>query len=201
MQKGFTLLELLIVIGILAILATTTVLVLNPAELLRQARDSQRVSDLSTLNSALSLYLTAAPSPSLHSPSSGACASNVFFAVGGTVGGASTTFGATCGTSGGGSASTTASRAIDGLGWLPVNFTSIPGGSPLSILPVDPSNSSTTGWGLVYRYKCDDSNLAYELNGVFESAKYGINGDNLAGKDGGTCDAVYEVGNQPGLNL
>ena len=52
--KGFTLLELLIVIGILAILAGVVVLVLNPAELLRQARDSQRISDLSTMRSAIS---------------------------------------------------------------------------------------------------------------------------------------------------
>ena len=34
MKKGFTLIELVIVIGILAILATVVVLVLNPAQLL-----------------------------------------------------------------------------------------------------------------------------------------------------------------------
>jgi len=44
-KKGFTLLELLIVIGILAILSTTVVLVINPAELLKKARDSQRISE------------------------------------------------------------------------------------------------------------------------------------------------------------
>ncbi|KKU14411.1 MAG: hypothetical protein UX23_C0018G0001, partial [Parcubacteria group bacterium GW2011_GWB1_45_9] len=53
MKKGFTLIELLIVIGLLAILSTVAVLVINPAELLRQARDSQRVSDLGTVHSAL----------------------------------------------------------------------------------------------------------------------------------------------------
>ena len=65
MKKGFTLLELLIVIAILAILATATILVLNPAELLKQARDSQRVTDIANLNSALSLYVTAVSSPYL----------------------------------------------------------------------------------------------------------------------------------------
>ena len=55
--KGFTLIELLIVIGIIAVLAVVVLLTLNPAELLRQARDSNRVSDLASLNSALSYYL------------------------------------------------------------------------------------------------------------------------------------------------
>ena len=35
-KKGFTLLELLIVIGILSILSTTVVLVINPAQLLKK---------------------------------------------------------------------------------------------------------------------------------------------------------------------
>ena len=57
-QKGFTLIELLVVIAIIAILAVVVVLTLNPAELLRQARDSNRVSDFATMKSALSLYAT-----------------------------------------------------------------------------------------------------------------------------------------------
>ncbi|MDD4931154.1 MAG: prepilin-type N-terminal cleavage/methylation domain-containing protein, partial [Candidatus Colwellbacteria bacterium] len=44
--KSFTLVELLIVIAILAVLAAAVVVVLNPAELLAQARDSQRSTDL-----------------------------------------------------------------------------------------------------------------------------------------------------------
>ena len=55
-QKGFTLIELLIVIAIIAILAVVVVLTLNPAELLRQARDSNRISDFATIKSALALY-------------------------------------------------------------------------------------------------------------------------------------------------
>ena len=63
-KKGFTLVELLIVIGILAVLATTAVIVLNPVELLKQARDSQRLSDLDSVRSATSLYLADVTSPS-----------------------------------------------------------------------------------------------------------------------------------------
>ena len=48
-RKGFTLIELLIVIAVIAILAVIVVLTLNPAELLRQSRDADRLSDMATL--------------------------------------------------------------------------------------------------------------------------------------------------------
>ena len=67
LKKGFTLIELLIVIGILAVLATVTVLVLNPAELFRQARDSQRLADLGAVRGALGLYVTTVSSPDIES--------------------------------------------------------------------------------------------------------------------------------------
>src|SRR3989344_7995871 len=54
---GFTLIELLIVIAILVVLSVAVVVILNPAELLRQARDSTRISDLASVNSAIALYL------------------------------------------------------------------------------------------------------------------------------------------------
>ena len=54
--RSFTLIELLIVIGILAVLATVAVLILNPQELVKQARDTQRMADLATLNKALAVY-------------------------------------------------------------------------------------------------------------------------------------------------
>src|ERR1039457_302059 len=55
-RSAFTLIELLVVIAIIAILAVVVVLTLNPAQLLAQSRDATRVSDMATLNSALSLY-------------------------------------------------------------------------------------------------------------------------------------------------
>jgi prepilin-type N-terminal cleavage/methylation domain-containing protein len=57
-RKGFTLIELLVVIVIIAILAIVVVLTLNPAALLQQSRDSNRVSDMATINSAINLYNT-----------------------------------------------------------------------------------------------------------------------------------------------
>jgi prepilin-type N-terminal cleavage/methylation domain-containing protein len=46
MRSGFTLIELLIVIAIIAILSVVVVLALNPAEMLRESRDNNRVSDM-----------------------------------------------------------------------------------------------------------------------------------------------------------
>lgn len=55
-QSVFTLIELLIVIAVIAILSVVVILVLNPAELLRQSRDSNRIADMASLNSALGIY-------------------------------------------------------------------------------------------------------------------------------------------------
>src|SRR5258708_6841103 len=62
-RQGFTLIELLVVIAIIAVLSVVVILSLNPAELLRQARDSNRISDMATLKSAVSLYLADVTSP------------------------------------------------------------------------------------------------------------------------------------------
>src|ERR1700735_5064577 len=55
-QDAFTLIELLVVIAIIAILSVVVILTLNPAQLLQQSRDSNRLSDLSVTNSALGVY-------------------------------------------------------------------------------------------------------------------------------------------------
>ena len=72
-KNGFTLLELLIVIAILAILSAALVLILNPAESMKKSRDTQRISDLSTLKTAIGLYLTTVSSPDLDAALSDAC--------------------------------------------------------------------------------------------------------------------------------
>ena len=52
-NKGFTLIEILVVIGIIAILAAIVIIAINPARQFAQARDSQRVSNVNSILNAI----------------------------------------------------------------------------------------------------------------------------------------------------
>ena len=183
MKRGFTLIELLIVIGILAILAVAVVLILNPAQLLAQARDSQRISDLGSVKSAIGLYLTTASSP--------------------TVGTNVTCTAAACSTGGPfGSETITSSTIVTGGGWVQIDLTGATGGSPLSALPLDPTNSGS----YFYAYKGDNTTKTFELDARLESVKFrdlmitdGGNKNTCTNYTEATC--YYEIGTDSGLDL
>jgi prepilin-type N-terminal cleavage/methylation domain-containing protein len=221
-KKGFTLLELLIVISIIAILSVIVVLVLNPAEILRKSRDAQRISDLSTLKSALAIYTTSTSSPQLDGVSGtandlcvGGATAKLWVSVNTTGGGGTTITDATPPASWTQAAATwiqgtsvAGASLVDGTGWIPVNLASINGGSPISNMPVDPTNTVVTTTGsdvstaavvtngaLMYRYSCRKSTVAFEANARLESLAYGVGGaDDRAAKDGGNNTLLFEMG-------
>ena len=194
-SRGFTLIELLVVIAIIAILSVVVILTLNPAELLRQARDSNRISDLSTLKTAIGQYLADVSSPTL-----GFTAAGTTYTVCRESNTTSTAVAhANCGfTLNIYTVSSSDSRAVDGSGWIPVDFTDISSGAPIGTLPVDPTNANE----MVYRYAAS-STLVYELNAIMESTKQTNSTTGAAATDGGTdaSSTIYAAGTAPGLAL
>jgi len=214
-HSGFTLLELLIVIAIIAILSVALVIVLNPSEALKKSRDSQRMSDLATLKTAIGIYTVNTPSPNMAGASNAGCKGTasdeawtnsdfIYYSYPSETSITDTTLDGATFTTGGASQVSSANLGLNtGSGWLPINFSSISGGSPISSLPVDPVNTiadpaKPTSSDLVYRYICLEKNLTYEIDATLESEAYTIT-DNKMTKDGGNNDLYYEVGTNLGV--
>jgi prepilin-type N-terminal cleavage/methylation domain-containing protein len=185
-RRSFTLIELLIVIAVVAILSVVVVLVLNPTELLKQARDSNRIADMDTLNKAVTLYLG-------DRGGSLGTASTTYFSLIDPA--ATSTGGTNCASLGlvapmswnyHCAASSTA-RKLDGTGWIPLNFSSITFSPPFGALPLDPTNTSSSG--LFYMYV--PGTTTYAIAATLQSEKY------LASKgngDGGLDPSRLETG-------
>lgn len=190
-KKGFTLIELLVVIAILAILATVVVVVLNPAQMLAEARDSQRLSDMASIRSAINLYLTTA---------------STTVSVGSGTG--RMTFASVCPfAANSGVCDVNATTTVDGSGWVEMTLTDSSGGAALSMLPLDPRNNTN----FYYAYVGNSADNTYEVDSRLESNKYRVKmtndggNKNSCGTDFGitvsssTC--FYEMGNAQGLAL
>lgn len=179
--KGFTLIELLVVIAIVAVLSIVVVLTLNPAELLKQSRDSNRMSDMNNLRKAIALFQVDSPGGAISANNS--CYVSV-----------SSTPGANCGswfTADHATTVTSTSRATDGTGWLPVNFAAITHSRVLSSLPMDPINSLSYYYG----YAASSTKTSFEINTNMESARYSQGGtSDVESRDGGDINSVYEIG-------
>jgi len=190
-RSSFTLIELLVVLALVAILSVVVVMTLNPAELLKQARDSNRLSDLATINTALNLFSTDVTSGFMGTstvvyvslPSTTSTCSNLGLPT------LPTGYTYNCVTS-------QNLRNTDGTGWIPVNFNRISSNSPISQLPIDPTNTTSTR--LYYTYTPGGS---WELNATVEASKNKLGGSNdLVSKDGGSATSLYEIGTNLSLN-
>lgn len=207
-RNGFTLLELLITIAVIAVLSVVLIIVMNPAETLQKSRDVQRISDLNTMKTALGLFVTTTSSPQLDGTSGtaqdkclgGSGSKTIWYSAQNLSYGTTSASGFTVSAS-----STSASSSMnDGTGWIPVNMAQLTGGSPISQMPLDPTNtmangSSTaavyTNAALAYRYACRKTPLTFEIAARLESATYGPAGaDDRSAKDGGNAAYLYEVG-------
>ena len=184
-NKGFTLVELLIVISILAALAAAVVVVINPAEMLRQARDSTRMGNIGTLHRTLSMFQIDRPGDSMSSsnvinvsiPSDlPDCANLGLPPIPGWV--------YRC-------VPAANLRNIDGTGWIPINFTTMSRGSPLASLPIDPVN--TVDSGAFYVFVTDGR--TWNFASLLESERHAPS----AVRDGGTDSARFEAGTNPSL--
>lgn len=142
-KKGFTLVELMVVLTIISIIFAILFVLVDPTELVRRGRDDNRLEDMSNIQKAINIALQDAGD-----------------GVGGVL----------CNNQeppceGFSDSSDSSNRSIDGTGWVKINF-STQSNIAISTLPVDPVNNST----FRYSYKSDGS--TYELNTVLESKQY-----------------------------
>jgi len=187
--RSFTLVELLIVIAILAILAAAVVIVLNPAELIAQSRDTQRISDINMVKKAVDLFIVDNSTISLGTSqkvyislpdaAAPACTNNLASLPALPVG-----WSYNCVTAAN-------LRNINGTGWVPLDFTQVKGGSPIPYLPIDPQNDPT----LTRYYQYIPGTNTFELVTLMESERQ----TKAANADGGTDAGRLEVGSDRSL--
>jgi len=178
-RSAFTLIEMVVSVAIIAILAIAALITLNPSEYLRQSRDSRRVNDIASLNTAIAFYQSVSGGGSL------GAARTIYLSLVDPA--ATSSAGTDC--SGLGfppgifhCAGSSYARLIDGTGWLPINFSGL-SSSPIETLPVDPTNKASTGY---YAYVTDGTN--WKVSAFPESVKFSQ-----------ASAASFEVGPAPGF--
>lgn len=187
-RDSFTIVELLIVVGIIGILAVATVVVLNPFEYIKESRDAVRINDLESINKALTVLEAQGHISFGDAGTAYVSVADDASSTCGSLGLPALPFGYEyhC-------VSSTTLRNVDGTGWIPVDFQSSLSLS-FSLLPIDPLNTTSS----YYLYIPGGS---WELNAFFESQKYRLSGNkDKTSADGGDSLGVYEVGSNKTLS-
>ena len=143
MKQGFTLIELLIVIAIVAIISAISIVIFNPVEMKRKARDAVRLTNLSALSRAINIASQDALLSGL---------SNLCYQIAVPCQGSSFPLNAD-------------TLKNDGSGWVKVNFI-LRKGAKLSFLPIDPLNNLDNNFSFF------SNGEDWEINTHFESDKY-----------------------------
>lgn len=194
MKKGFTLVELLLVLAIVIVMATVVILTINPVALIQEGRDATRVADMNTITKAVSLYY----SDAMSNPNTLFMGTSSVVYV--SIPDATSTAGDQCQGLGlptlpGGytyqCAASSTYKKTNGTGWIPVNFTTVTSsytaGSVIANFPVDPINTTSTN--LYYTYQTDGIG-GFEVAAFFESQKYASQMEGGSGND----PELYEKG-------
>ncbi|PIZ65836.1 hypothetical protein CO051_01280 [Candidatus Roizmanbacteria bacterium CG_4_9_14_0_2_um_filter_39_13] len=170
LQKAFTLVELLIVIGIIGILAVVLLVTLNPAEAQRKARDAKRIKDAGVLQ----VVMEQAVADSL------------------IVDGADIT-GATGVNSGGTVASRKPQDVCGATNWLKIDICNYAKSAPMDPLNGYSATLANEASALFPTYRVRVSGIDYEINVRQESAG---NAGKLSG-DGGDSAKWFEIASGP----
>ncbi|MEM4648306.1 MAG: prepilin-type N-terminal cleavage/methylation domain-containing protein, partial [Candidatus Pacearchaeota archaeon] len=196
--KGFTLIEILTVLGAIAIIGGLLITLIKPAELFRCSRDSQRIKDLTILNSIITHYINENPAiadldgPFFDFTGVDEASSTVYISVPRDIESypsATVINGKNWLIKG---VNKDNMRKLDGSGWLPINLTAFRN-LPIHELPVDPINSFSQR--MFYSYVFHRKTKGFELNANLECNKFKKEGvEDKVSTDGGDDQNIFETG-------
>ncbi|GIW65694.1 MAG: hypothetical protein KatS3mg094_213 [Candidatus Parcubacteria bacterium] len=205
MKKGFTLIEILVIITLIAILTSLFVYLVNPIEVAKRNRDLQRIRDLQALEIAINNYLNLAKNPDLDGPLydlTGLDEDNSSIYISIPVDQSTFNFSTITDAYGNlwqikQNSSATNVFNPNGEGWLPINFNE--NNQILPQLPVDPLNiinNSQPIKNYFYLYVFRRDARQFEVNANLESRVFKETKNQFSAlTDGGSDEEILEVGN------